>query len=318
MKRVLFSIGSALAIALLLTVLKNEYARLLPVSTYGMQAAIAQGNTEHLFIGSSMFRQGLSIDVLEEELPGNSYILSYNGNQPALMAMELQYMLEEGLSVTNLYIDLYPYTAAADPWISDTKILLDTDLDFKLRAWRLMTESGEASFSDFFEFFVTANNEQLLTYPVNHALVSSQFRNGGTLLFQEGSTKEELYALEMLGGRDGLNEAQLQGYREIVELAKQYDLNLYFLETPKYERMYQDEDYRELYELCLTEITRLQQSFDGTGSFEIICAEDLDFDCSEAAYFQDLIHLSSAGRKEYTRLLCDAVLTEIQGKQGGG
>ena len=307
MKRVLTAIGSALLAALLLIILKNEYARLLPVSTYGMQAAIAQEETENLFIGSSMFRQGLSIDVLEEELPGNSYILSYNGNQPALMAMELQYMLEEGLKIQNLYIDLYPYTAAADPWISDTKILLDTDLDFKLRAWRLMAESGEASFSDFFEFFVTANNEQLLTYPVNNRLVSSQFRNGGTLLSQEGSTKEELDALGTLGGRDGLNEAQVQGYREIAALAEQYDLNLYFLETPKYERMYQDEDYRELYELCLQEVRELERSWNGSGSFAVICAEELNFDTSDAANYQDLIHLSAEGRKEYTRLLCGAV-----------
>ena len=307
MKRVLTAIGSALLAAFLLIILKNEYARLLPVSTYGMQAAIAQEETENLFIGSSMFRQGLSIDVLEEELPGNSYILSYNGNQPALMAMELQYMLEEGLKIQNLYIDLYPYTAAADPWISDTKILLDTDLDFKLRAWRLMAESGEASFSDFFEFFVTANNEQLLTYPVNNRLVSSQFRNGGTLLSQEGSTKEELDALGTLGGRDGLNEAQVQGYREIAALAEQYDLNLYFLETPKYERMYQDEDYRELYELCLQEVRELERSWNGSGSFAVICAEELNFDTSDAANYQDLIHLSAEGRKEYTRLLCGAV-----------
>lgn len=307
MKRILTAIGSALLAALLLIILKNEYARLLPVSTYGMQAAIAQEETENLFIGSSMFRQGLSIDVLEEELPGNSYILSYNGNQPALMAMELQYMLEEGLKIQNLYIDLYPYTAAADPWISDTKILLDTDLDFKLRAWRLMAESGEASFSDFFEFFVTANNEQLLTYPVNNRLVSSQFRNGGTLLSQEGSTKEELDALGTLGGREGLNEAQVQGYREIAALAEQYDLNLYFLETPKYERMYQDEDYRELYELCLQEVRELERSWNGSGSFAVICAEELNFDTFDAANYQDLIHLSAEGRKEYTRLLCGAV-----------
>ena len=307
MKRVLTAIGSALLAAFLLIILKNEYARLLPVSTYGMQAAIAQEETENLFIGSSMFRQGLSIDVLEEELPGNSYILSYNGNQPALMAMELQYMLEEGLKIQNLYIDLYPYTAAADPWISDTKILLDTDLDFKLRAWRLMAESGETTFSDFFEFFVTANNEQLLTYPVNNRLVSSQFRNGGTLLSQEGSTKEELDALGTLGGREGLNEAQVQGYREIAALAEQYDLNLYFLETPKYERMYQDEDYRELYELCLQEVRELERSWNGSGSFAVICAEELNFDTSDAANYQDLIHLSSEGRKEYTKLLCVAV-----------
>ncbi len=293
--------------AFLLVVLKNEYARLLPVSTYGMQAAIERGETENLFIGSSMFRQGLSIDVLEEELPGSSYILSYNGNQPALMAMELAYMLEEGLEVKNLYIDLYPYTAAADPWISDTKILLDTDLDFKIQAWRLMAENSGASFSDFFEFFVTANNEQLLTYPINNALVSSQFRNGGTLLQQEGSTREELYALGMLGSRDGLNEAQTKGYREIAALAEEYGLNLYFLETPKYERMYADPDYMELYQLCLEEVQKLKAEWNGSGSFEVICAEDLDFDSSDAGNFQDLIHLSSAGRTEYTRLLCGAL-----------
>ena len=293
--------------AFLLVVLKNEYARLLPVSTYGMQAAIEREETENLFIGSSMFRQGLSIDVLEEELPGSSYILSYNGNQPALMAMGLAYMLEEGLEVKNLYIDLYPYTAAADPWISDTKILLDTDLDFKIQAWRLMAENSGASFSDFFEFFVTANNEQLLTYPINNALVSSQFRNGGTLLQQEGSTREELYALGMLGSRNGLHEAQMEGYGKIAALAEEYGLNLYFLETPKYERMYADPDYMELYQLCLEEVQRLKAEWNGSGSFEVLCAEDLDFDSSDAGNFRDLIHLSSAGRTEYTRLLCGAL-----------
>ena len=312
MKRILLTIGGALLAAFFLVLLKNEYARLLPVSTYGMQAAIKEQKTENLFIGSSMFRQGLSIDVLEEELPGTSYILSYNGNQPALMAMELEYMLEEGLEIENLYIDLYPYTAAADPWISDTKILLDTDLGFKAEAWSLMAEKGDASFADFFEFFVTANNEQLLTWPVNNALVSSQFRNGGTLLQQEGSTREELYALGTLGSRDGLNEAQVEGYRKIAELAGEYDLNLYFLETPKYERMYADPDYMELYELCLEQIRGLQAGWDGSGSFTLLCAEDLAFDSSDPGYFQDLIHLSAAGRTEYTRQLCGAV------KEGAG
>ena len=310
MKRILLTIAGALLAALLLVLVKNEYARLLPVSTYGMQAAIAQGETENLFIGSSMFRQGLSIDVLEEELPGSSYILSYNGNQPALMAMELEYMLEEGLEVKSLYIDLYPYTAAADPWLSDTKLLLDTDLDFKLRAWELMRRSSGASFSDFYEFFVTANNEQLLTYPVNNVLVSSQFRNGGTLLEQAGKTREELYALGTLGSRDGLNEVQVEGYRRLAALAEEYGLNLYFLETPKYERMYADEDYMELYGLCLETVRGLEKEWNGKGSFQIICAEDLEFDSSDAGNFQDLIHLSAAGRTEYTWLLCGAVKSE--------
>jgi len=189
-----------LAVVLLLGI-KNEYARLLPASTYGMQAAIRQERIDHLFIGSSMFRQGLSIDVLEEELDGSTYILSYNGNQPAFMARELEYMLEEGLEIGHLYMDLYPYTAAAIPWISDTKILLDTDLSFKIEAWRLMAAHNDVKLSDFYELFVTANNEQLLTYPLHNRLVSSQFRNGGNLLKPEGRSKEYLDSLGMLGGR---------------------------------------------------------------------------------------------------------------------
>ena len=159
-------------------------------------------------------------------------------------------------------------------------------------------------------FFVTANNEQLLTYPINNRLVSSQFRGGGTLLAQEGSTREELYALGTLGSRDGLNEAQVEGYRQLAALAQEYGLNLYFLETPKYERMYADEDYMELYELCLAEIRDIGENWEGKGSFTLICAEDLDFDSSDPGNFQDLIHLSAAGRTEYTRLLCGAVKSE--------
>ena len=101
MKRVLKTVAVAFIIALILILIKNEYARCLPASTYGMQAAIRKERVDNLFIGSSMFRQGLDIDVLEVELPGSSYILSYNGNQPALMALELQYMLEQGLPLAN-------------------------------------------------------------------------------------------------------------------------------------------------------------------------------------------------------------------------
>ncbi len=285
--------------ALLFAGMKNEYARLLPASSYGMQAAVRKGKVSHLFIGSSMFRQGLSIDVLEEELEGNVYILSYNGNQPAFMAMELNYMLEEGLEIENLYVDLYPYTAAALPWISDTKILLDTDLAFKWEAWKLMDTQSNGKFSDFYELFVTANNEQLLTYPLNNRLVSAQFRNGGNVLRPAGQTREHLYSLEMLGGRDGLQPAQLEGYQKLLGLAQEHGIRVWFLETPKYERMYRDEDYLELYEACVRALEEMP------GESRMVLAEELDFDTSDPACFQDLIHLSAKGREVYTRMLCE-------------
>ncbi len=295
-------LGILLAV-LLLTGIKNEYARFLPVSSYGMQAAIGKKSVDHLFIGSSMFRQGLSIDVLEEELEGSVYILSYNGNQPAFMAMELEYMLKEGLEVGTLYVDLYPYTAAATPWISDTKILLDTDLGFKIDAWELMAANNDTKFLDFYELFVTANNEQLLTYPIHNRLVSAQFRNGGNILTPGGQTKEHLDSLGMLGGREGIQETQMEGYKKILELAEDHGIRVCFIETPKYERMYQDADYMGLYEECTKEVRKLTEA--DVKDTSLILAEELGFDFSEPACFQDLIHLSTEGRTLYTRLLCE-------------
>ena len=118
MKKTMKACILAVCLVLAFLMIKNEYARCLPSGAYGMQPLIKNGKTEHLFIGSSMFRQGLDIHVLEEQLGDSVYLLSYNGNQPILMAMELAYLLEQGVEIGHLYVDLYGYTAASAPWIS--------------------------------------------------------------------------------------------------------------------------------------------------------------------------------------------------------
>lgn len=264
--------------------IKNEYAWKLGSHTYGIPGAIQMQQIDHLFIGSSMFRQGLDIQVIEQELEGNSYILSYNGNQPAFMAMELEYLLDAGVEIENLYIDLYAFTACASPWISDTKMFLDTDLDFKIQVCRLLNEEQKVSFSQYYEIFVTANNEQLLTFPINEKIVSSQFYHGGTLLDQSGKTEEELDALD-LGVREGLHETQIAGYEKILDLAEEYEIQVVFIETPKYEKLCKDTRkgaYPELLEAC----TKAVEDLGGT----VFLAEDTGFDNSRAAGFQDLIH----------------------------
>ena len=115
MKKMLGIISAVLLSVALLVVLKNQYGSIFAGNTYGIPAAVKQEKIDHLFIGSSMFRQGLDIDALEEKLEGNVYILSYNGNQPVFMAKELEYMLKQGLQVENLYIDFYAYTLTAVP-----------------------------------------------------------------------------------------------------------------------------------------------------------------------------------------------------------
>lgn len=297
MKKILKMVAAVLTAVAVIIVLKNQYGSIFSGNTYGMPAAIAKGEIDHVFIGSSMFRQGLDIDILEQNLDGNVFLLSYNGNQPVFMAKELEYLLEKGLKIDNLYIDFYAFTLTASPWISDTKIFLDTDLAFKIDAYRTMAKYNDVTFNDFYEMFVTANNEQIFMYPINNAIVSSQFRNGGSLMTPEGKTKEHLNTLD-LGVRDGLLEAQLEGYHRIVELAEEYDINLCFIETPKYEKLLNDTRkgaYPELLEEMVDWAKQKNVSY--------ILAEAFEFDHSDGANFQDLIHLSAAGRRSYCEML---------------
>lgn len=301
MKKILTTVAAVLVAVALVIVLKNQYGSIFAGKTYGMPAVIEKGEIDHLFIGSSMFRQGLDIDALEENLDGDVYILSYNGNQPVFMAKELEYMLENGLKIENLYIDFYAYTLTAVPWISDTKMFLDTDLSFKIDAWKTMHKHNDVSLNDFYEMFVTANNEQILMYPINNAIVSSQFRNGGSLLMMAGQSNEHLDTLD-LGVRDELFESQLEGYDKIVELAEEYDINLLFIETPKYEKLLSDTR-----EGCYTELLDEMVSWAKKADAPYLLAETFDFDHSDGANFQDLIHLSGQGRKAYCEMLAEYI-----------
>ena len=301
MKKILTTVAAVLVAVALIIVLKNQYGSIFAGSTYGMPAAVKKGEIDHLFIGSSMFRQGLDIDALEENLDGEVYILSYNGNQPVFMAKELEYLLEEGLKINNLYIDFYAYTLTAVPWISDTKMFLDTDLGFKADAWEIMSENNEVGLKDFYEMFVTANNEQFLMYPINNAIVSSQFRNGGSMLWMNGQSKEHLDTLD-LGVRDGLFESQLAGYDRIVELAEEYDINLLFIETPKYEKM-----LRDTREGCYLDLLNEMIAWAKKAGASYLLADTFAFDHADAANFQDLIHLSGQGRKTYCQMLSEYI-----------
>lgn len=301
MKKILTTVAAVLVAVALIIVLKNQYGSIFAGSTYGMPAAVKKGEIDHLFIGSSMFRQGLDIDALEENLDGEVYILSYNGNQPIFMAKELEYLLEEGLKINNLYIDFYAYTLTAVPWISDTKMFLDTDLGFKMDAWKIMSENNEVGLKDFYEMFVTANNEQILMYPINNAIVSSQFRNGGSLIAPAGQSKEHLDTLD-LGVRDGLFESQLAGYDRILELAEEYDINLLFIETPKYEKMLKDSR-----DGCYSDLLNEMIDWAKQADASYLLADTFAFDHADAANFQDLIHLSGQGRKTYCQMLSEYI-----------
>lgn len=284
------------AMAVLVIFMKNEYGSIFSGDTYGIPAVIEKGEIDHLFLGSSMFRLGLDIDVLEENLDGNVYILSYNGNQPTFIAQELAYLLEHKVKIKNLYVDFYAFSAASVPRIYDERIFLDTDLKFKMDVWKKLKDN--AGWLTFYEMFVTANNEQILTYSIHNKIASADFRNGGSLTYMEGRTIEELQEMER-NGITKVNKIQAQGYREIYDLAQEHNINLLFLETPKYKKI-REEVGKECYNVTLEDMKRIADDIGIT----YVLSDEVGFNHEDSECFNDLIHLSSKGKKVYTEKLC--------------
>lgn len=288
-------------VALILTVtifLKNEHGSIFSGDTYGIPAAIEMGEIDHLFIGSSMFRLGLDIHVLEENLDGNVYILSYNGNQPTFVAKELEYLLDHGVKIKNLYVDFYAFSAASVPRIYDKKIFLDTDLNFKIDVWNQLKKNDDTGWITFYEMFVTANNEQILLYPIHNKVASAEFHNGGWLVSEKGDTEEHLNTLERTDIND-VNEIQKKGYEKIAEIAKENQMNLLFLETPKYKKLLE-----ETGETCYSKTLEQMKDIVETLEAPYILSKELDFDHEKGENFSDLVHLSGVGKTNYTKALC--------------
>ena len=104
--------------------------------------------------------------------------------------------------------------------------------------------------------------------------------------------------LSLPGIRDGINQVQGDALKEIVRICEEENIELYFVEVPKYDTLDQAEYYvrmRNELEYVVAERT-------------IIRASALSFDNRNPSYYQDLLHLSGEGRRTYTKLLLEAVV----------
>lgn len=307
MKRLLLAITLSFFTILILLFVKNEYSKDLPDTEFGMTSLLKQKQIDYLFIGSSTFRKGLDIEVLQS-LPGSTYILAYNGNQPVTILMELEYLLEHGLSIQHLYIDFYPYLSLGKPTLSDTRLLLDTDMPFKRKLYAFLHASDETfSFmdriSDFYEMFVSSNNSVILWWPIYQHFTRNRNYHGGTrnLRASHGKTAEELAQRKLPEIQDGLKEIHLQALGRIMEIAKTHHIELTFLEIPKYEKLSQSADYIE------TSRQMMDYLISQDANIAVLRADDFEFDLHEPDHFSDLIHLSGSGAYAYTTLLLEHV-----------
>lgn len=287
--------------------------RLMQQADYGMGPLKARQEVDVLFVGSSMFRKGIDSQALSAE-DRYTYLLSYNGNEPFAMLLELQELLQSGVTVDTLFLDMYAYTLTAAPSLSDTRLLQDTSLAFTLDMYGHMQESGEAGLGDLYEMTVLSNNDMFVTWPIAFPMVNKGHVNGSNLAHTEGSTAEKLETLPLSFGNVELNEVQLESLHGILELCAAEGISVVFLETPKYTYLYEGDTYcsimkRYVEELQAYDCVKLvsQRTAEECGWTEADGCTVYAFDSDNPDYFTDLIHLSSNGRDALTEILMDCV-----------
>lgn len=298
-----------IGICFLFLFLKNQYACLLLTnSTYGMPALIKQRSVQNLYIGSSMFKQGLDIETLGKD---SNYILSYNGNQPALEFYELKYLLDHGVQIENLYVDMYVYSAWENPKISDEKLFMEVSIPEKLFFWNLIKETSENSLQALWRIWVNSNNELILTWPISSPIINSQFCKGGSLNRPENSSKNALDQIPIPSVAENMNSFQEYYIKELINLAEEKNIDLLFIETPKYESVAKDASY-------LSAMTSYAHLLDQENIAYIISentkqychlnhAHTYSFDITEENNYADTMHLSYNGRIAFTNALLNTL-----------
>ena len=300
MKHLLKTISLAFLILVMLLFVKNNYSfMLLNNASYGSTNIINKGEINNLFIGSSMFRQGIDIKTLEDNREDN-YILSYNGNSPYLEYYELLNLLDNNVKINNLYVDMYVYVMYQEPKISDEKMLLE--FDFKQKK-EILSKIGNG-FSLLYETYVTSNNEFIITYPINSQIVNNTFYKGGSLLMPSGESSEVLdnsYVYDLSGD---MNSIQIEYLIKLIKLAKDNNINLTFIETPKYATVKNNESYLEAMEkykdiLDDLDVRYIVNSIEANNTYSFLN--------DNPEYYFDNIHLSYKGRVAFTNVLLDYI-----------
>ncbi len=295
-KKTVITIFIALLVFFGIVLLKNYCSYLLPNDAMGVRSIAAQKRVDTLFLGSSAYRKGIDMYLIEEELEGESHVLTYNGNEALNMAIELKELLNTGTEIGLLVVDFNPSMMDRGADLSDKRLLWDISMKGKLSLWREIAEKEDTDFFTFYDYFVLSNNDYMLTYPISYPLIAERYYRGGSTQSDEtpGSTREELKELEIVEN-PGVNELQLKSVEEIIDMCRENGIKVVFLESPRYYRMEENGNF-------LKKAAILEECIAKKG-VKCILTEDLNFDNTNPAYYSDLTHMSGDGKREFTRLL---------------
>lgn len=316
MRKIIATIITSVLLAGLFTWGKYQlYEWRMPHANYGIRAIASQPQIGTLFVGSSMFRKG----IFAPDFGSDAWLLAYNGNQPAYEYLQLTELCRQDAHIRRLVVDMYPYSMIPPASLSDLRMLHDGDMSFSYSIYKLNkdVQSGPQAL---WKMLGQANNEMVLTWSIAYPMLNSRYLQGANPSEVPGADKEWLdtfEAPEMQVTQNQLHPDQTQGLADIIALCQREGIELLFLETPKYQRVYEDGIFRTIMQqytdflirrhqhmiLCDNTRQMLQMPADSTGLITTY-----SFDSADPTLFSDRIHLSSAGR----RALSDKVKTILR------
>ncbi|NLG04157.1 MAG: hypothetical protein GX567_10065 [Clostridia bacterium] len=296
MKRTIATLFIAIGIIVAIIFLKNTYSCEIPIGSRGIKAAIDSGNLDLLFIGSSSFRSNIDMEVMDEEYQGKAFIIAYGGNQ--IVSSQIEY--EEICNRSNheykqIIFELDPLMLTEDVDLSDSRIIWDLSWSGKQKLWSKLQESESTDLSSMYEFFVTSGMDDLITYPITNPIYKARYYKGSKTGEIPSSGKEYLENEPYDLSNRMMNSSQEKALRELIQECKNNNQKILFLETPHYHRLFDEPVYQEYREIFCQILSEYEIPF--------ILSDMVEFDQHNPDYFEDMGHMSSIGREEYTENL---------------
>ena len=272
---------------------KNAFSRNIPGATVGVASIAEKGEIDTLFVGASSFRKGINMHTIEDILPGESYMLTYNGNQPLNMDIEIRELFDAGTKIRTLVVEFDPGMIDAHADLSDKRLLWDIGLSSKLEIWNLLSQREDADFFMMYDYWVSSNIDYMFTYPISKPVISKRYYRGGNNGEDDvkGLSADELNALPVKED-PGFSDLQRRSLDNIIANCKANGTRLIVLESPNYKKMYEDKNYAEK---C-----KLLKEYFVSQDIVTYTKDDIDFDYTNPDYYSDLSHMSTNGMNEFT------------------
>lgn len=298
LKNTLITVVSAFLVTAFIVFAKNAYSKDIPGAKVGVSALSHNKKIDTLFIGASSFRKGINMRTIDSTLDGESFMLTYNGNQPMNMDIELSELYSSGVNIETLVLEFDPGMIDAHADLSDKRLLWDIGLQSKIKIWNLLSKREDANFFMMFDYWVSSNIDYLFTYPISQPVISKRYYRGGNTGedIVSGLSYAQLDALPVKEA-PGFSSLQKDSLEDIITLCETHGTKLIVLESPNYKKMYDDENYAQK--------SKLLKQFFIDNSITVITKEDLTFDYTNPDFYSDLSHMSSNGMNEYTKEIID-------------